>query len=79
MPVSIIGWAHTKLGKPAAPGEGAQAVDSGFRHVDGTLPLSPIGGSRAKGHPIAATGVSRPVMAAIQARDDAVPIPERIR
>ncbi len=50
----------------AAPGEGARAIDSGMVYADGTLPVNPSGGLKAKGHPIGATGVSMHVLAAMQ-------------
>jgi len=50
----------------AQPGEGWRAIREGTTCVDGSLPVNPSGGLKAKGHPIGATGVSMHVMAAMQ-------------
>jgi hypothetical protein len=49
-----------------APGGGGQVIDSGWVERDGKLPVNLSGGLKAKGHPIAATGVSQHVMVALQ-------------
>jgi len=47
-------------------GQGARAVMEGWTQKDGTLPVNPSGGLKAKGHPIGATGVSMHALAAMQ-------------
>ncbi len=49
-----------------AAGEGWKAIDEGTTAHNGTLPVNPSGGLKAKGHPIGATGVSMHVLAAMQ-------------
>jgi acetyl-CoA C-acetyltransferase len=49
-----------------APGQGARAVQEGWTHKDGRLPVNPSGGLKAKGHPIGATGVSMHALSAMQ-------------
>ena len=53
------------------PGEGARAVKEGWTERDGTLPVNPSGGLKAKGHPIGATGVSMHALSAMQLCDEA--------
>ena len=48
-------------------GKGRLAIDEGWTHKDGKLPVNPSGGLKAKGHPIGATGVSMHILAAMQA------------
>ena len=55
----------------AAAGKGAEALKEGTVYKDGSLPVNPSGGLKAKGHPVGATGVSMHVMAARQLMDDA--------
>lgn len=50
----------------AAPGQGARLLQDGVVFADGTLPVNPSGGLKAKGHPIGATGVSMHVLACMQ-------------
>ena len=47
-------------------GEGRRAIEEGWVHRDGKLPVNPSGGLKAKGHPVGATGVSQLVVAAMQ-------------
>lgn len=49
-----------------ADGDGARAVEEGWVHRDGRLPVNVSGGLKAKGHPVGATGVSQHVIAAMQ-------------
>jgi acetyl-CoA C-acetyltransferase len=49
-----------------AEGQGARAVKEGWTQKDGTLPVNPSGGLKAKGHPIGATGVSMHALTAMQ-------------
>ncbi|WP_458780901.1 acetyl-CoA acetyltransferase [Arthrobacter sp. D3-16] len=48
------------------PGQGARAIEEGWVHKDGKLPVNASGGLKAKGHPVGATGVSQHVIAAMQ-------------
>jgi acetyl-CoA C-acetyltransferase len=47
-------------------GQGARAIAEGIVNKDGSLPINPSGGLKAKGHPIGATGVSMHALAAMQ-------------
>jgi acetyl-CoA C-acetyltransferase len=49
-----------------AQGQGARALDEGWVHRGGRLPVNLSGGLKAKGHPVGATGVSQHVLAAMQ-------------
>jgi len=42
-------------------GNGKQLIEDGATEIDGTIPISPCGGLKAKGHPLGATGVSQAV------------------
>jgi len=44
------------------PGEGAKAVREGVTAIDGNLPINPMGGLKAVGHPVGATGVKQVVV-----------------
>lgn len=48
------------------PGQGATALEEGWVHPDGKLPVNLSGGLKAKGHPVGATGVSQLVLSALQ-------------
>lgn len=50
----------------APRGEGARAIEEGWVHRDGRLPINLSGGLKAKGHPVGATGVSQHVLQAMQ-------------
>lgn len=41
------------------PGEGASFVLDGHTELDGSIPVNPSGGLKARGHPIGATGVAQ--------------------
>ncbi|TFG12415.1 thiolase domain-containing protein [Candidatus Thorarchaeota archaeon] len=41
------------------PGKGAKAVEDGVTALDGDLPINPMGGLKAVGHPVGATGVKQ--------------------
>ena len=45
------------------PGEGAKAVRDGVTQLDGDFPINPMGGLKAVGHPVGATGVKQAVVA----------------
>jgi acetyl-CoA C-acetyltransferase len=55
----------------AAPGQGARLLADGVVYANGSLPVNPSGGLKAKGHPIGATGVSMHVLAAMQLMGEA--------
>ncbi len=55
----------------AEPGQGARLLAEGVAHATDSLPINPSGGLKAKGHPIAATGVSMHVLAAMQLMGEA--------
>jgi len=44
------------------PGEGAKAVREGVTAMDGDMPINPMGGLKAVGHPVGATGVKQAVV-----------------
>ncbi len=44
------------------PGEGAKAVRDGVTALDGDKPINPMGGLKAVGHPVGATGVKQAVV-----------------
>ncbi|MGB6537851.1 MAG: acetyl-CoA acetyltransferase [Xanthobacteraceae bacterium] len=50
----------------APQGQGARVIADGMVAKNGTLPINPSGGLKAKGHPIGATGVSMHALAAMQ-------------
>jgi acetyl-CoA C-acetyltransferase len=50
----------------APEGQGARVIADGIVAKDGTLPINPSGGLKAKGHPIGATGVSMHALASMQ-------------
>ena len=55
----------------AGPGEGWKVARDGTTRKDGTLPVNPSGGLKAKGHPIGATGVSMHVLSCMQLMGEA--------
>ena len=52
-------------------GEGYKAIEEGWVHKHGKLPVNPSGGLKSKGHPVGATGVSQHVMSAMQLTSEA--------
>jgi acetyl-CoA C-acetyltransferase len=50
----------------APEGQGARVVAEGRTERNGSLPVNPSGGLKAKGHPIGATGVSMHALSAMQ-------------
>ncbi len=44
------------------PGEGAKALRDGVTALDGNMPINPMGGLKAVGHPVGATGVKQAVV-----------------
>ena len=52
-------------------GEGYKAIEEGWVHKTGKLPINPSGGLKSKGHPVGATGVSQHVMSAMQLTGEA--------
>jgi len=51
-------------------GEGHKALERGETRLDGTLPINPSGGLKAKGHPVGATGVAQLVELTWQLRGE---------
>ena len=52
-------------------GEGYKAIEEGWVHKKGKLPINSSGGLKSKGHPVGATGVSQHVMSAMQLTGEA--------
>ena len=52
-------------------GQGRRAIEEAWVTKDGSLPINPSGGLKAKGHPVGATGVSMHVMTAKQLAGEA--------
>lgn len=52
-------------------GEGAAATEAGCTAINGTMPVNPSGGLKAKGHAVGATGVGQVVEAVMQLRGEA--------
>ena len=44
------------------PGEGAKALRDGVTALDGDMPVNPMGGLKAVGHPVGATGIKQAVV-----------------
>ena len=44
------------------PGEGAKALRDGVTALDGDMPINPMGGLKAVGHPVGATGIKQAVV-----------------
>jgi acetyl-CoA C-acetyltransferase len=53
------------------PGEGWKALEEGVTHFRGRLPINPSGGLKAKGHPVAASGLAQLVEIVWQLRGEA--------
>jgi len=53
------------------PGEGGRAVEQGITALQGTTPINPSGGLKAKGHPIGASGIAQVVEVWYQMRGKA--------
>jgi len=52
-------------------GKGKEMIDDGAIEINGTIPINPSGGLKAKGHPIGATGISQVVEIVKQLRCEA--------
>jgi Acetyl-CoA acetyltransferase len=52
-------------------GKGKQLIDDGATEIDGSIPVNPSGGLKAKGHPLGATGVSQVVEIVKQLQSEA--------
>jgi acetyl-CoA C-acetyltransferase len=52
-------------------GDGGKAIDEKITTLDGSTPVNPSGGLKAKGHPIGATGVAQIAEIVLQLRDEA--------
>ncbi len=57
----------------AAPGKGTHLAADGAIALDGSIPISTMGGLKARGHPVGATGMYEIVDLAMQLRGDAGP------
>ena len=55
------------------PGEGAKALRDGVTALDGDKPINPMGGLKAVGHPVGATGVKQAVVVYRELIGDAGP------
>jgi len=55
----------------AAPGEGVRLAKNGELRVGGRMPTCTMGGLKARGHPVGATGVYQAVEAVLQLRGEA--------
>jgi len=55
------------------PGEGAKALEDGVTALDGDRPINPMGGLKAVGHPVGATGVKQAVVTYRELIGDAGP------
>jgi acetyl-CoA C-acetyltransferase len=55
----------------AKPGDGLMMAKCGQIALEGDLPIQTLGGLKARGHPIGATGVYQAVEACIQIRGEA--------
>jgi len=53
------------------PGEGGRAVEQGITALQGTMPINPSGGLKAKGHPVGASGIAQAVEVWQQMRGEA--------
>lgn len=60
-------------------GEGGKFVEEGKSEIDGILPVNTFGGLKAKGHPLAATGVAMVYELVRQLREDAGKLQVEIR
>jgi acetyl-CoA C-acetyltransferase len=54
--VELISYEDLGLAKK---GEGAKLIRDGTVNIDGSLPINPSGGLKAKGHPVSATGLNQ--------------------
>jgi acetyl-CoA C-acetyltransferase len=52
-------------------GRGGKAIEEKISTLDGSLPINPSGGLKAKGHPVGATGVAQIVEITLQLRNEA--------
>ncbi|AEG17920.1 thiolase domain-containing protein [Methanobacterium paludis] len=52
-------------------GQAGPAVEDGFTERDGTLPINPSGGLKARGHPLGATGIAQAAEIVWQLRGEA--------
>ncbi len=68
---TILEIAESEAAGFFAKGEGHKALERGETKLDGTLPINPSGGLKAKGHPVGATGVAQLVELTWQLRGEA--------
>jgi acetyl-CoA C-acetyltransferase len=55
----------------ADAGKSLQKAEDGYFNIDGTLPISTMGGLKGRGHPVGATGIYQIVEAVLQIRGQA--------
>lgn len=67
---SILEWLELEELGFYEPGTAWEATVEGETRVDGTLPVNPGGGLKARGHPLGATGISQLVELVWQLRGD---------
>lgn len=70
-PFSIYAILSLEAGGFAAPGEGWRMAQDGCFNLDGSMPIQTMGGCKARGNPLAATGVYQAVEASLQLRGEA--------
>ena len=56
-----------------APGSGLDAAADGWSAREGSVPVNPSGGLKAKGHPVGASGIGQVVEIWLQLRGEAGP------
>ncbi|HSV85534.1 MAG TPA: thiolase domain-containing protein [Levilinea sp.] len=72
-PFTIYAILSLEAGGFAAPGEGWRMAQEGCFDLDGAMPIQTMGGFKARGNPLAATGVYQAVEASLQLRGEAGP------
>jgi acetyl-CoA C-acetyltransferase len=70
-PFSIYAVLSLEAAGFAAPGEGWKLGQDGCLNLDGSLPVQTMGGFKARGNPLGATGMYQAVEAALQLRGEA--------
>jgi acetyl-CoA C-acetyltransferase len=71
--VSIYAALSLEAAGFAKKGEGWKLAMNGSLNLDGRLPILTLGGCKARGHPLAASGVYQVVEAVMQLRGEAGP------
>jgi len=68
---SIISALSLEASGFAEAGKSIKKAESGYFDIDGTLPISTMGGLKGRGHPVGATGIYQIVEAVLQLRGQA--------